>query len=187
VGAQIMCWTFIFQYVDNLNESRPEGEQLVATWYNMAAMICFLSSRWIAVYLSRFIDPAKLMLRFAILGCLLCLGTIFLQGLPGLYCLVGISISMSLMFPTIYGLALEGMGDEAKIGSAGLIMAIVGGALMPPLQGSFLDWGGDGFNDLQILGYIPEVNFSFILPFFCLLAVGIYSYRAFAVHKPLAD
>ena len=67
------------------------------------------------------------------------------------------------MFPTIYGIALKDMGDEAKIGSAGLVMAIVGGALMPVLQGSILDWGGSGFSDVKVLGFIPEVNFSFIL------------------------
>ena len=67
---------------------------------------------------------------------------------------------MSIMFPTIYGIALKDMGDEAKIGSSGLVMAIVGGALMPLLQASVLDWGGPGFSDLKIFGFIPEVNFS---------------------------
>jgi FHS family L-fucose permease-like MFS transporter len=74
------------------------------------------------------------------------------------------------------------MGDEAKIGSAGLVMAIVGGALMPPLQGRILDIGGDGFADVQLFGYIPEVNFSFILPLICFVVVAIYSYRSFKIH-----
>ncbi|MCD0472541.1 MFS transporter, partial [Flavobacterium sp. JAS] len=64
--------------------------------------------------------------------------------------------------------------DEAKIGSAGLVMAIVGGALMPVLQGSILDWGGPGFSDVHLLGFIPEVNFSFILPLICLAVVANY-------------
>ena len=85
---------------------------------------------------------------------------------------------MSIMFPTIYGIALEGMGDESKIGSAGLVMAIVGGALMPVAQGWILDWGGDGFADLNILGFIPEVKFSFILPLICLAVVAMYGYIA---------
>lgn len=178
VGAQIMCWTFIFQYVDNLNASRPEGAQLTATWYNMAAMIIFLSSRWICTFLIRYIKPAKLMLRLAVLGVLFCTGTILFTSVAGLYCLVGVSACMSLMFPTIYGIALKDMGEEAKLGSAGLVMAIVGGALMPPLQGSILDWGGPGFSDVMVLGFVPEVNFSFILPAICLAVVGIYSYRS---------
>jgi FHS family L-fucose permease-like MFS transporter len=81
------------------------------------------------------------------------------------------------MFPTIYGIALKDMGDEAKIGSAGLVMAIVGGALMPIAQGWILDWGGSGFSDIKILGFIPEVNFSFILPLICLSVVAYYGYN----------
>ena len=182
VGSQIMCWTFIFQYVDNLNVSRGPDEQITATWYNMAAMIIFLSSRWMFTYLIKYYQPAKLMMisaSFAVFfsGC-----TVFIGGYFGLLTLVGVSACMSLMFPTIYGIALNGMGDEAKIGSAGLVMSIVGGALLPPLQASIMDWGGDGFADLQILGYIPEVNFSFILPMVCLSSVIIYSYRSLSVN-----
>src|SRR5690625_3574489 len=132
VGAQIMCWTFIFQYVDHMNTLRPPDEQLTATWYNMAAMISFLAGRWLCTWLLRFISSPRLMLLFSVGGVLACTGTILLPGMAGLYSLVSISIFMSLMFPTIYGIALEGMGDEAKLGCAGLVMAIVGGALMPP-------------------------------------------------------
>jgi len=182
VGAQIMCWTFIFQYVDNLNASRPVDQQLTATWYNMAAMMVFLLGRAINTYLMKFFNPGKLMFVFALVGVAFASGTILIPGITGLYCLVAISITMSLMFPTIYGIALKDMGDEAKIGSAGLVMAIVGGALLPPLQGRILDWGGDGFADVQILGYIPEVNFSFILPLVCLSVVAVYSFRSVQIH-----
>ena len=182
VGAQIMCWTFIYQYVDNINTGRPESEHLTATWYNMAAMIAFLSGRWMSTLLLKFLNPARLMFIFALGGILMTIGTIFIPGVLGLYCLVGISIFMSLMFPTIYGIALRDMGDEAKIGSAGLVMAIVGGALMPPLQGRILDFGGDGFADVQLFGYIPEVAFSFTLPLICLIVVAIYSWRSYKIH-----
>ncbi len=178
VGAQIMVWTFIFQYVDNLNSSRPADAQLTATWYNMAAMTLFLSSRAVSTYLLRYIGPGKLMLFFSFGAILMTLGTIFIVGVGGLYCLVGISIFMSLMFPTIYGIALKDMGEEAKIGSAGLVMAIVGGALMPPLQGRILDIGGPGFNDINVLGYIPEVNASFVLPLICFVVIAVYSYKS---------
>ena len=73
------------------------------------------------------------------------------------------------------------MKEEAKLGSAGLVMAIVGGALMPPVQATILDWGGPGFSDIQILGFIDEVNFSFIMPLFGLLVVTIYSYRSLKI------
>ncbi|MDC3132858.1 L-fucose:H+ symporter permease [Flavobacteriaceae bacterium] len=178
VGTQIMCWTFIFQYVDNINSNLPKGEQLTATWYNMAAMGLFLASRWLCTWLFNYIKPARLMFYFGLAGMLLTLGAILLTGVSGLYCLVGISMTMSLMFPTIYGIALKDMGEEAKLGSAGLVMAIVGGALMPPLQAKILDWGGPGFNDVKIFGWIDEVNFSFILPLIGLAVVALYSYRS---------
>lgn len=178
VACQIMVWTFIYQYVTNLNEGRTESNQLNATVYVAISTGLFLTARWICTFLIRYIKSAKLMLIFASLGILLCVGAIFINGILGLYCLVGVSFAMSLMFPTIYGIALSGMGDEAKLGSAGLILAIVGGALMPPLQGRIIDAGGTGLNDLKILGFIPEVNASFILPLICLVVVAIYSYRS---------
>jgi FHS family L-fucose permease-like MFS transporter len=107
---------------------------------------------------------------------ILVLGTIFLQGMAGLYCLVGVSFTMSLMFPTIYGIALEGLGEDAKYGAAFLVMAIVGGAIMPTLQGMILDIGGTGYADTLILG-VPEVNFSFILPLLCFVVVCIFAFR----------
>ena len=181
VGSQIMCWTYIFQYVDNLNDSL--GLNLTATYFNVAAMISFLSGRWIGTILMRKINPAKLLMYFGLGGILCSAGTILLQNTMGLISLVGISMFMSIMFPTIYGIALKDMGDEAKIGSAGLIMAIVGGALMPVLQGSILDWGGAGFADVLIFGFIPEINFSFILPLICLTVVAYYGYSTFETNK----
>lgn len=177
VGAQIMCWTYIFQYVDNINETL--GTDYTATYFNVAAMVLFLTGRWIGTALMRTINPSKMLMLFGIGAVIMSFGAIILSGLPGLLSLVGISIFMSIMFPTIYGIALKDMGDEAKIGSAGLVMAIVGGALMPVLQGSILDWGGSGFSDVQVLGFIPEVNFSFILPLICLAMVALYGYRTY--------
>ena len=174
VGAQIMCWTYIFQYVDNLNATG--GTNYTATYFNVAAMISFLIGRWVGTGLMKTIDPSKMLMIFGFGGVFCSAGAILLPGLAGLISLVGVSVFMSIMFPTIYGIALKDMGDEAKIGSAGLVMAIVGGALMPVLQGAILDLGGSGFSDLKILGYIPEVNISFILPLICLLVVTNYGY-----------
>ena len=180
VGCQIMCWTYIFQYVDNLNESL--GSNLVATNFNITAMISFLSGRWIGTALMKRINPSKMLMYFGLGGILCSLGTIILPGLIGLISLVGISTFMSIMFPTIYGISLKGMGEESKIGSAGLVMAIVGGALMPVAQGWILDWGGDGLDDLEIFGFIPEIRFSFILPLICLSVVSYYGFLTIKTH-----
>ena len=174
VGSQIMCWTYIFHYVDNINE--VTGWNIIATNYNIAAMVLFLIGRWIGTGLMKSSDPSKVLMLFGTGGALLSIGAVILPGIPGLLSLVGISIFMSIMFPTIYGIALKDMGDEVKIGSAGLVMAIVGGALMPILQAAILDWGGDNLNDLNLLGYIPEINLSFMLPAICLAFVGYYGY-----------
>jgi FHS family L-fucose permease-like MFS transporter len=76
---------------------------------------------------------------------------------------------MSLMFPTIYGIALDGLGDDAKFGAAGLIMAILGGSVLPPLQAMIIDEG-------TVMG-MPATNISFILPLICFLVVTVYGYR----------
>ncbi len=169
VGAQIMCWTYIYQYAEAIGMASE-----VAANYQFLAFILFLVGRAIGTYLLRFVNSGKLLMYFAALAILCTLGTIFIEGMGGIYSLLGISFCMSLMFPTIYGLALEGLNEEeSKIGAAGLVMAIVGGALMPKLQGMIIDIGGVAVNDTTILGK-PEVNFSFILPLICFLFIAFY-------------
>lgn len=176
VAAQIMCWTFIIQYANNIGIPYEKAQ-----FYNMIAMGIFISSRFISTFLMKYFNPGKMLLFFALGGVMTSLGTIFIIGQAGLICLVATSAFMSLMFPTIYGIALKDMGDEAKIGAAGLVMAIVGGALMPPLQGRILDIGGKGFSDVTILT-VPEVNFSFVLPLLCFIVIAAYGYRTIKVH-----
>ncbi|MEY3644258.1 MAG: hypothetical protein RLZZ207_953, partial [Bacteroidota bacterium] len=120
---------------------------------------------------------ARLLAWFAVLAMGFTLGAIFITGMVGLYSLVGVSFAMSLMFPTIYGIALEGLGEDSKFAAAFLVMAIVGGAIMPTLQGMILDLGGKGYTDILILG-VSEVNFSFILPWACFLLVFLFAIRA---------
>jgi FHS family L-fucose permease-like MFS transporter len=124
----------------------------------------------------RIIPAAKLLSWFAVLAMVFTLGAIFITGMVGLYSLVGVSFAMSLMFPTIYGIALEGLGEDSKFAAAFLVMAIVGGAIMPTLQGMILDLGGKGYTDLLILG-VSEVNFSFTLPLACFLLVFLFAIR----------
>lgn len=171
VGAQIMVWTYIYQYAETLGIDNAS-----AVNYAYTALILFLVGRWICTFLFRYFSPAKLLLYFSILAICFTLGAIFIQGLMGLYSLVGISLAMSLMFPTIYGISLEGLGEDGKYGAAFLVMAIVGGAIMPTLQGVILDFGGPAYDDVRILG-VPEVNFSFVLPLVCFVVVGVFAWR----------
>ena len=170
VGAQIMCWTFIIQYAGNeLGMSKAEAQG-----YNMIAMIIFVSSRFVCTFLLKFFSPGGLLASLAAVGGALVLGCMTIKGMPGLYCLVGVSACMSLMFPTIYGIALEGLGDDAKLGAAGLIMAIGGGSIMPPLQARIMD--GAGFLGLS------ATRASFVLPLICFIAITLYGWRTHNIH-----
>lgn len=172
VGAQIMCWTYIYHYAENLGISNETTVN-----YSYVAFGLFLGGRFVFTYFLKFINSSKLLLYLSLFAIAFALGTIFIQGIGGLYSLVAISFCMSLMFPTIYGIALDGLGEDAKFASAFLVMAIVGGAIMPVLQGLVLDIGGTGYNDTSILG-VPEVNFSFILPLICFGVIATYGYRS---------
>jgi FHS family L-fucose permease-like MFS transporter len=171
VGAQIMVWTYIYQYAESIGITTYD-----AVNYAYASLGVFLVGRWICTALLRVLSAAKLLAGFALLAMAFTLGAIFLTGIIGLYSLVGISFAMSLMFPTIYGIALEGLGEDSKFAAAFLVMAIVGGAIMPTLQGMVLDIGGTGYTDVTILG-VPEVNFSFALPLVCFLMVWLFAIR----------
>lgn len=170
VAAQIMCWTFIIQYADNLGIDKATAQK-----YNIIAMTMFLTSRFISTMLMKYVNSRLLLAFFAIGGIVAMTGTIFIQNIGGLYCLMGTSIFMSLMFPTIYGIALEGVGDDATLGAAGLVMAIVGGALMPPLQGAIIDLG--------VVAGLPAVNFSFVLPLISFIVIALYGYRSYTASK----
>ena len=178
VGGQIMCWTYIYQYAEGIGMS-----SVTAGYYQMAAFVLFTIGRAIGTYLLRFISSGKLLMYFAVLAMFFALGTIFIESIVGLYCLVAISFFMSLMFPTIYGIALGDLSEEqSKVGSAGLVMAIVGGALMPKLQGIIIDAGGNGVADISIMG-VSEVNFSFILPLLCFAFIAWYGFTVFKKHE----
>ena len=178
VGGQIMCWTYIYQYAEGIGM-----DSVTAGYYQMAAFILFTVGRVIGTYLLRFISSGKLLMYFAVLAMICAFGTIVFQSSIGLYCLVAISLFMSLMFPTIYGIALGDLSEEqSKVGSAGLVMAIVGGALMPKLQGIIIDAGGNGVADTTIMG-VSEVNFSFILPLLCFAYIAWYGFTVFKKHE----
>ena len=166
VAAQIMVWTFIIQYADNLGISKATAQN-----YNIAAMCLFLGGRFLSTWLMKYTDGRRLLTIFGIGAAVCSLGAILIVGKAGLFCLVGISLFMSLMFPTIYGTALEKVSlEDASLGAAFLVMAIVGGALMPPLQGMIIDCG-------TIAGH-PAVNVSYCLPLICFVVVAIYGLRA---------
>jgi len=177
VGAQIMCWTFVIHYGTELFTGQGMSErdaEVLSQKYNIVAMVIFCVSRFICTFLLRYFSPGRLLMSLAVGGLALTAGAILVPGIGGLYCLVGISACMSLMFPTIYGIALRGLGEDAKFGAAGLIMAILGGSVLPPLQGAITDLG-------QVAG-TSAVRASFVLPLVCFVVIAAYGYRAYHTH-----
>ena len=167
VGAQIMVWTFIIQYAEN----ELGMDKATAQNHNIMAMVFFLSSRFIFTGMLKFVSPGALLFVLSLAAVGTTLGAIYMEGMAGLYSLVAVSICMSLMFPTIYGLALGGTGSDAKLGSAGLILAIVGGAFMPRLQGQIMDLEG-------FMG-TTATRGSFYLPVICFVVITAYGLLCF--------
>lgn len=158
VGAQIAVWTYTVYYVpDQLGISGSE----TLRYYHTPALIIFGVSRFIATALMSRFQPYSILKVMAILGGLFTLMVIFVGGQIGAIALVGISASMSLMFPTIFGLGSRGLGEDTKIGGSGMIMAILGGALLTPLQGYIIDKS--------------NVSISYFVPFICFVVIAAYA------------
>ena len=171
VGAQITCWTFIIQYGTRVFMAEGMGEQaaeVLSQRYNIVAMVLFCLMRFVNIWLMKYVKPGRLMAFFAAVALLLLCGVIFVGGRVGMCCLVGVSPCMSLMFPTIYGIALGDVHDDAELGSAGLIMAILGGSLLPALQAMIID---------SDMAFMPAVNASFVVPMLCFVVVMTYGLR----------
>ncbi len=168
VGAQIMVWTFIFHYAEAIGmDSATAGN------HQIAALVLFLSFRFICTAFLKYVSPGLLLGTLAIAGIGFTLGAIYLDGMTGLYSLMFISACMSLMFPTIYGMALEGVGQDAKLGSAGLILAIVGAVWLTGFQGKILDH--------ETFMGVSSVRGSFYLTVACFAIIALYG---FAFRQP---
>lgn len=200
VGVQIMSWTFIIQYgtrvlmqagdytafertigallgIDTNGQMTERNAEVLSQGYNILAMLGFCTSRFVCTFLMRYVQPGWLLRLMAALGGLFMLGVIGLDGRAGIYCLVAVSFCMSLMFPTIYGIALDGIGSDAKFAAAGLIMAILGGSVLPPLQAAVIDLETTETAVSGLLFGIPAVNLSFVLPLICFIVVMWYGHR----------
>ena len=167
VGAQIGVWSFTIRLVmKELGIVEAQG----ATIY-LISIICFSAARFLFTWLMKYFRPAKLLLIAAAADIVCTLFVVVLGGTgwPCVIALIAVSFFMSLMFPTIYGLALDGVEDpakggyagDAKIGASGLIMAILGGALITPLQGMVSDAFG--------------INLAYLVPLVCFVVVFAYA------------
>ena len=174
VGAQVMCWTFIIQYGTRVFMAEGMDEraaEILSQKFNIIAMVLFTCSRFICTWFLKYISAPRLLLTLGILAAVLTAGAVMFTDRTGIYCLVGVSACMSLMFPTIYGIALKGLKDNVKFGSAGLIMSILGGSVFPPIQAAIIDSGATIFG-------LPATNISFAVPLICFIVISAYGMRA---------
>jgi len=157
VAAQVCAWTYLIQYVQQaLGGSLAKGGS-----YLQISLLIFLASRFLMTWVIGRIRATKVLAVLAFLAVLLCLFAMASPNLAGVIAVVSLSFCLSLMFPTIYGVALKGLGPATKFGAAGLVMAIVGGALMPLVQGKLVDSVGAAV--------------SFVVPAACFAVVGLYA------------
>ena len=173
VGAQTCVWTFTIQYaMEATGGNEVSGGEIL-----QYSMIVFLISRFVMTWLMQYLYPARLLMIMSLVAMALCIFMTQSPNLAGVIALVSISACLSLMFPTIYGIALEGLGEDTKLGAAGLVMAILGGAIMPLFQAAIIDSAG--------------IVISYVVPAICFLLVGSYGFfdmRAKKVSaKPQAD
>ena len=176
VGAQVCCWTYIIQYglrVFTAEGMTEQAAEVLAQQFNIVALAFFALGRFVCTSLMRHFSPSRMMAVMGIVAIVAVLGVILFTDRNGLYCLVIVSACMSLMFPTIYGIALIDVEQEhIKIAGAGLIMAILGGSFFPPIQAIIIQW------NFTVWG-LPNTNISFILPLLCLGVVVWYGHRSF--------
>lgn len=158
VGAQITVWTFTIYYVpDQLGMSGSD----TLKYFHLPALILFGIFRFISTAaMSRF-APSSVLAFMSFTAVLLSVVVVWVGGYPGAYALVGLSACMSLMFPTIFGLGSRGLGEDTKIGGSGLIMAILGGAVITPIQGFLID--------------VSTVQLSYIVPLICFAVIAAYA------------
>ena len=158
VGAQIGVWSFTIRYV--MGELGLNEEQ--SSTYYLIAIVLFTASRFVCTGLMSYFTPRHILFSLSAIAIALSLVTALVGGYAGVYALVGISGCMSLMFPTIYGLAIRGLGEDTKIGGSGLIMAILGGAVITAIQGQVSDSTGN-------------IGYSYLVPLGCFAVIAYYA------------
>ena len=193
VGVQIAAWTWLNVYCQKeLGVTPADG----ALYYTIAITL-FIVARWVATFLMTYVNPARMMALFALFALLCSLGAVYLPTRTAfsvgrlvfswnVVCLVAMSGFMSLMFPTIYGMALGGLDPKVvKLGASGLIMAILGGAIVTPWMAGVIGDAGSAWCSL-VPGFATDwdanlkltqtsLRASFFIPAICFAVVGAYA------------
>lgn len=166
VGAQVSVFSLFILYATK----SADISAITAADYLGACGIAFLIGRFIGTFLMRFIKPHKLLALYAIINVILCLVAIYGHGMITVYTVIGICFFMSIMFPTIFALGIKGLGGDTEFGSSLIIMAIVGGAILP----RFFAMIADSTNNIQN---------GYIIPLICFIVIAIFGLSGYKIIK----
>lgn len=156
VGGQVCVSSFFIRFV---NQTAGIDEKTGA-FYLSVALLGFMVGRFVGTVLMRFIAPYRLLALYAGINFFLLLFAVWIGGMMSVYALIGVQFFMSIMFPTIFSLSIYGLGEQTKLGSSLVIMAIAGGAIFPVFMGRISD-----LSSMQIAYVIPACCFLVVLYF----------------------
>jgi len=161
VGAQVCVGSFFIRFTKEMMQL-PEKE--AAMWWGLKAMVGFMAGRFAGTFLMKYIKPPVLLTAYSLINILLLLAAIFIDGPLSVYAVMAVPFFMSIMFPTIFALGIEGLGEESKIASSFIVMAIVGGAIFPLFMGLISDATG-------------SMQKAYIVPLLCFAVVGFFGWK----------
>ncbi len=167
VGAQVCVGSFFIRF-SRYTMDLPEKQ--AATWWGAIAMVGFMLGRFIGTFLMKYIQPAKLLALYSLISIVLLTIALFTTGNIAVYALMGVPFFMSIMFPTIFALGIKGLGEESKIASSFLVMAIVGGGILPLFMGMISDRTG-------------SIQAAYIIPLMCFLVVFFFGWKGYKINK----
>jgi FHS family L-fucose permease-like MFS transporter len=170
VGAQVCIISF---FINVAMSSAGLGEKIAANYLGLGFGIAFMCGRFFGTFLMKYVASARLLSVYSVINIILTFIVVFSKGMITVYALIGMGFFMSIMFPTIFALGIKELGHETKIGSSLLVMAIVGGAVLPPL----LAYIADATHSIQLGYLVPLIGFGFVLYF------GLKGYKV-KKHEP---
>jgi len=167
VGAQVCVGSFFIRMCTTV---AGLDEKTAASWLGWGYGLAFLAGRFVGTALMRYVSPQKLLAIFAVCSIILSALAIFLEGKIVVYALVGVSFFMSIMFPTIFSLGIKDLGNDTKLGASMIVMAIVGGALLPPVLGVISDATGN-------------IQNGYIVPLICFIVVLLFAITGYKIKE----
>lgn len=166
VGAQVCVGSF---FIKMATTSAGIGEDSAAKYLGLFGL-AFMLGRFFGTFLMQYINPRKLLILYTIVNIILSITAITGTGMLVVYCLIAIAFFMSIMFPTIFSMGIEGLGHNTKIGSSLIVMSIVGGAFLPPILGLISD-------------ETASIQYGYIVPLVCFLVILLFAFNGHKINK----